>query len=109
MYDEVPSKGLIDTGLSFSPPLSYGELEIGLNYRWTSQIEGDKKFRAAAQYRLGLAGFLVAIDPDQWSLGVISSFRSLSAGLMYERTKAENFDGGPIYEDSGYVEFRLSL
>jgi hypothetical protein len=57
----------------------------------------------------GLAGFLFAIDPDQWSLGVISAFRSVSAGLMYERTRIENFDGRPIYEDSGYVEFRISL
>jgi hypothetical protein len=108
-YDEVPRKGILDTGFSLSPPLSFGELELGLNYRWSSEIDGDKKFRLGGQYRLGLAGFLFAIDPDQWSLGVISAFRSVSAGLMYERTRIENFDGRPIYEDSGYVEFRISL
>lgn len=109
MYDEVPSRGVLDTGFSLSPPVAMGEWELGLNYRWTSDIDGDKKIRLASQYRLGLAGFLAAIDQDQWSLGVISSFRSVSAGLMYERSRAENIDGQSIYEDSGYVEFRISL
>lgn len=108
-YDEVPRRGILDTGLSLSPPVGLGDLELGLSYRWSSEIEGDRKFRFAGQYRLGLAGFLFAVDPDQWSLGVLSSYRAISAGLMYERSRALNFDGRPMYEDSAYVEFRLSL
>lgn len=109
LYDDVPSRAVLDTGFSLSPPIAFGDWELGLNYRWASQIDGDKKMRLASQYRLGLAGFLFAIDQDQWSFGVISNYRSVSAGLMYERTRAENIDGQSKYEDSGYVEFRISL
>lgn len=112
-YTDVPNQAVLDLGLSTAPPIGFGELELGLNYRVLSEIDGSRKIRLGGQYRLGLAGFLFGIDQDQWNLGVLSNYRSLSAGLTYQRKRLDGFDSQPsgdaLYEDSGYVEFRVSL
>lgn len=108
-YAEVPVKPVVDTGISVTPPVGIGELEFGLNYRWSSDIAREKKFRIGTHYRLGLAGFVGAYDSDEWSLGMLSTFQSISAGLMYKRAEIKNFDNQRVYDDSGYVEFRVTL
>lgn len=108
-YDQVPVKPVLDTGISTTPPVGLGELELGLNYRWSSDIEKEKKFRFGLHYRLGLAGFMAAYDADEWSMGMLSTFQSLSAGLMYKRAELKDFNSNRIYDDSAYVEFRVAL
>jgi hypothetical protein len=107
-YDDVPVKPIFDAGFSLSPPVSYGEVEVGLNYRWTSYVSEERKFRLGALYRLALAEFYAGYDPDEWSMGFSSTFRAFSAGLMYKRTQLDD-DSQERFEDSTFVEFRLVL
>lgn len=108
-YDEVPQKPVLDTGISLSPPVNYGEIELAVNYRWTSEVEGERRLRLGLHYQIGMASFLAGYDADEWALGVSSNYRNLSAGIMYKRVETSSFDDAKIYDDSAYVEFRLML
>lgn len=107
-YDDVQMSPILDAGVSVSPPVVYGEWEVGLNYRWTSYVSEQRKFRIGTLYRLALAEFYGGYDPDDWSLGFSSTFRAFSAGLMYKRTKLGD-TLGQSFEDSSFVEFRLVM
>ena len=108
-YEEVPQKPVLDSGISFSPPVRFGEFEFALNYRWTSEIANERKLRLGIQYQIGMANFMAGYDESQWALGVSSFYRNLSAGIMYKRVETESFEDAKIYDDSAYVEFRLML
>lgn len=108
-YDDVPVEALLDAGTSISPPVRWGEWEIGLNYRWTANVSQERKFRLATLYRLALAEFYAGYDSDEWSMGFSSTFRAFSAGLMYKRTQLGDSASGTAFEDSSFVEFRLVL
>lgn len=107
-YDDVPVEPILDAGTSVSPPIGFGDLEIGLNYRMTTNVSQQRKFRVATLYRLALAEFYAGYDVDEWSAGFSSTFRAFSAGLMYKRTQL-GVPSGRAFEDSSFVEFRLVM
>jgi hypothetical protein len=108
-YEFVPLTPVSDLGLSVLPKVSYGELELGINMRATSEVKQDRTARLGAQYRLGVASFLAGYDRDQWALGMSSAYKSVSAGIMYQRRELSDFRGEKFHEDSASVEFRLML
>lgn len=108
-YEFAPMKPIGDLGLSVSPKAPVGELEFGLNYRVIGPIEKHRTARVGAQYRLGVASALLAYEVDQWSAGLSSAYKNISAGIMYERNKISDSLGEKNHQDSVSVEFRFIL
>ncbi|GIL16943.1 MAG: hypothetical protein BroJett040_06940 [Oligoflexia bacterium] len=108
-YEQIPLKPYLDTGVRIQPPMLMGEFEFLVNYRWIQDVETERKFRLGAQYHFGLATFIGGFDPDQWSVGLNSIFRTISAGLMYKRSVLSDFDGQKLYDDATFLELRVML
>jgi hypothetical protein len=108
-YEFMPLQPVTDFGFSVLPQISYGELEIAINLRASSEVKVDKTAGLGLQYRLGVASVLAGYARDQWSVGLSSAYKSLNAGIMYERREVSDFRGDQSYDDSASVEFRLML
>lgn len=108
-YAEAPVTPFVDTGLSVDIPVGFGEWQWGLSYRFIENPDEERKFRLVTRYSLGLATFSAGYDPDEWSFGVLSTFRILGAGLMYKRASAMDYNGQRVYDDSTFFEFRILM
>jgi hypothetical protein len=105
----IPVDPLLDAGFGISPPVELGEWEIGFNYRWTPQTSLERRLRLGSVYRLGILEFSGGLDEQNWSLGAMAQLWNFSAGLLHKRSEISRAGVDQIYDQSTYLEFRLTL
>jgi hypothetical protein len=109
-YEDVPTSPIFDAGFSMSPPISQGDWEIGFNYRFTTSVSPDRKFRLGSIYNWEKARFLFGYDPDEWSLGSMLDLSGLGLGVLYHRIQLPNsVAGGATHADSTSFEIRWTF
>lgn len=108
-YDEIPIQPLSDFGLSVSPPVSEGDLEVGLNYRWTVQTSLERRIRLGSVYKWAGLELTGGIDADQWGLGASTEIFKSRLGLMYQRSQISQSGGLKSFDESTFLEFRMTL
>jgi hypothetical protein len=108
-YSDVPEDSILDTGLSVSPQISWGQLEYSIHYRYSSELPNERKFRWGFQYGVEGLNLALGYDNDQIGLGSQFNVYGVGLGLMYLRNRIEDFAGRTSFEESGYLELRLSI
>ncbi len=108
-YDEAPVTPILDSGFSVSAPVAVGELELGFNYRFTTTVSLERKFRFGGLYRLGFFQVQAGWDTDEWSLGAQASFQGLGIGMLYRQVELKDFADESELEESTLMEIRYTF
>lgn len=97
-----------DLGSGFSVPMSYGQLDLGVNYRNDPQIEEfSERIRFGTGYNLGLMNANFSIGVDQWAIGVSTSFLSARTGVAFFQDNVTGWDGTRETKQTVTLEFGL--
>lgn len=103
-FDEMKEPVEAQFGVGISPPLSWGKLDLTLDYRSMTYEEEDlKKFRLGALYHFGSMYLMGGIDSNGISGGVFSGIDKFDAGILFSTTQLVN-EGESFYTQTVYVQ-----
>lgn len=103
-YEELsePIEGQI--GFGISPPMTWGDLDLSLEYRSMTYEESDlKKIRFGTLYHFGSMYLTGGIDSNGISGGVFYGLDKINAGIIYSTTQLVN-QGEGFYTQTVYVQ-----
>ena len=99
-----------DLGIGLTPPLGWGDWDVGLTYSFDQNIPANSsRLRLGTAYNLGLVSALIGYQTDDMSFGIISSFMAARVGVSYRHQRILDFDGVKKDRSAAYVEFSLVL
>lgn len=108
-YEELPEPSEVQFGLGMSPPLTWGELDLSLEYRSMSYEESDlRKLRFGALYHFGSMYLSGGVDSNGVSGGVYYALEKINAGIVYSTTQYSN-QGESFYTQTVYVQLGWQL
>lgn len=108
-YDEFPEPTDGQLAFGISPPFTWGDLDLSLEYRSMTYEENDlKKLRLGALYHFGSMYLSSGIDSNGISGGVYYSLDKINAGIVYSTTQLVN-QGESFYTQTVYVELGWQL
>lgn len=103
-YEEINTPVEAQFGLGVSPPVSWGELDLSLEYRSLSYAEkGLEKLHFGSLYRFGSMFLSGGIDVNGVSGGVFYYLDKINAGIIYSTTKLIN-DNENYYTQTVYLQ-----
>jgi hypothetical protein len=108
-YDELPEPVEGQFGFGISPPMTWGEMDLSLEYRSMTYEENDlKKLRFGALYHFGSMYLSAGVDSNGVSGGVYYGLDKINAGIVYSTTQLMN-QGESFYTQTVYVELGWQL
>lgn len=106
-YDDLKIPVEAQFGFGFSPPVTWGDLELSLEYRSMNYEESDlERLRMGALYYFGSMYLSAGIDSNGVSGGVFYGLDKINAGIVYSTTrfvnKEESFFTQTVYVQLGW-------
>jgi hypothetical protein len=106
-FDELDEPVETQFGFGISPPVTWGEFDLSLEYRsMTYEETAVKKIRFGALYHFGSMYLSGGIDSNGISGGVFYSLDKINAGIVYSTTQLinqqENFYTQTVYVQLGW-------
>lgn len=109
-HEETKQAPVIDTGVGVAPPLGFGVLEVGLNYRASDMRPNIwDRFGFGAGYRLGLIETTLGWGNEQVNLGLMSSFWSAHVAVLFSSKRYRTDDLRDEYRSSVMTEFSFDF
>ncbi|HEX4924140.1 MAG TPA: hypothetical protein VFV50_08640, partial [Bdellovibrionales bacterium] len=109
-FEETKQSPVLDTGVGVAPPIGFGKLELGLNYR-ASDMRPDlwDRFGLGADYRLGLIEATMGWGREYLNFGLMSSFWSAHVAVLFSSMKYKTADLGEASRSSVMTEFSFDF
>lgn len=108
-YDELPEPIEGQFGFGISPPMTWGDLDLSLEYRSMTYEERDlEKLRFGALYHFGSMYLSGGIDSHGISGGVFYGLDKINAGITYSTTQGLNQERS-FYTQTVYVQLGWQL
>ncbi len=108
-YDEMLEPAEVQFGFGISPPVTWGDLDLSLEYRSMTYEENDlKKIRFGTLYHFGSMYLTGGIDSNGVSGGVFYGLDKINAGIVYSTTQGAN-QGGSFYTQTVYIQLGWQL
>lgn len=94
-------------GLGISPPLRWGKLQLGLDYRQIAENASDEEhLHLGALYTYGAMNISMGIDKQGASVGIFYLLDKVNAGILYSSTRLlkpdEEFYTQTVYLQVGW-------
>lgn len=103
-YEELNTPVEAQVGIGISPPMTWGEMDLSLEYRSMTYEENDlKKLRFGALYHFGSMYLSGGLDSNGISGGVFYKLDKINAGIVYSTTQVTN-QGESFYTQTVYVQ-----
>jgi hypothetical protein len=117
-YEELATTPDWHVAGSVKPPVTYGELELGLDLLFTTASSEMDQYgkrdirdipRFGASYTLGAMQALGSFGNREYSAGFLLNYGIWNAGLTYWRKKFENLLGEQDQLQTVYLEFGFTI
>lgn len=109
-YNNFPTSPDWHLAGSVKPPVSWGELELGLDLFFNSYVEESREIpRLGVSYLLGAMQAVGSYADREYSLGFLLHYENWNGGLTYWRKKFENLKGEPDQLQTVYLELGFIL
>lgn len=104
-YEEINLDPVWDLGVGFSPPVAFGQWDLGLNYQITrAKTDPLDQVRIGTSYSYGLLSGILGFDRNNWSIGVLTSFWSARAGIVYVFNRVQTATGEIFENQTTFTE-----
>lgn len=108
--DETKRVPVVDLGYGVSPPIGFGDLELGLDYRVSDMRPNVwDRFGFGADYKLGLIELMTGWGTDYFNFGLMSSFWSAHVSILFASQKYTDADEHDQYRNSIMTEFSFDF
>jgi hypothetical protein len=109
-YEELPNSPDFHVSGSVRPPVTYGDLEFGLDLMFNSYTPNASEIpRLGTSYRLGAMQALASYGDTEYSLGFMLHYDGWNGGLTYWRRKFENLLGERDQMQTVYLELGFAI
>ncbi|MEQ1879071.1 MAG: hypothetical protein ABL958_20695, partial [Bdellovibrionia bacterium] len=109
-FEETKPTPVIDTGAAISPPIGFGALELGLDYRVSDmRANAWERLGFGADYKLALIEVLLGWGADYLNFGLMSSFWSAHVSILFSSNRYRDADLHDQYRNSLMTEFSLDF
>jgi hypothetical protein len=108
-YDEFPHPVEVQLGVGISPPVTYGKLELMLDYKSLNYEEKDfEKLHLGVLYKYGAMDIGLGLDNNGASAGVFYGLEQINSGILFSTTKLPWKDND-YYSQTVYVQIGWQL
>lgn len=108
-YDDLKTPVDPQFGIAISPPMTWGDLDLSLEYRSMNYEESDaEKIHFGALYQFGSMYLSAGLDSNGASGGVFYYLDQINAGVVYSTTRFIN-SGESNYTQTVYVQLGWQL
>ena len=103
-HDELNTPAEAQVAFGVSPPISWGELELSIEYKSLTYEESDlEKIRFGGFYQFGAMNLVGGVDANGISGGIFYGLNQVDAGILFSTTKVTNEDEN-FFTQTVYVQ-----
>jgi hypothetical protein len=108
--EETKRAPVIDAGYGVSPPIGFGNLELGIDYRISDMRPNlVDRFGFGADYKLGLIELMLGWGSEYFNFGLMTSFWSAHVAILFASQKFHDADLHERYRNSIMTEFSFDF
>ncbi len=108
-YDELQDEPGINVGIGATPPLRWGRLELGIDYRKNPNSNYFlESLHAGVSYQFGHMTAVSGLSSTSATAGIMFGLDSIRAGIIYSSTRIP-FADDVEYAQSIYSQFGLQI
>lgn len=110
-YEVLDTSPQPQFGVGVSPPLKYGTLEVGIDYKKVGPASDtvDQQLFYGAAYTLGATQFTGGFNSQNINGGVSFNLSSVNVGIIYTSTKTFSYGDDQNYAQSVYTQFSFQM
>jgi hypothetical protein len=109
-YQNLPRSPHVSGGVGIEPPLGWGQLELGLDYKKNRDTSNPLySVSSGATYRLGAMQALLGVGATELSTGVLIGFKPARVGIVYSSTRIGVASSQEEYVQSVITQFGFEM
>lgn len=109
-HPEFSNNAIPQIGVGVQPPFRYGILELGLDYRDDSRLDGwTEKFLPGASFRMGAMQLVASMNARNMNGGVLFSMNPMRVGIVYNSTRVPGTPQDAAYAQTVYTQFGFEM
>jgi hypothetical protein len=109
-HPEFANVPIPQVGVGVQPPLQYGVLELGIDYREDARLDGiSEKLLPGASFRMGAMQLVASINARNMNGGVLFSMSPMRVGIVYNSTRLPGSASDAAYAQTVYTQFGFEM